>query len=70
MKEDINCLKCGKKMEYLGHINGITLTSNPPQWDEHYRCTDCKVFTKKRVRGAVYQSPMNQISGYEETKSE
>ena len=50
----IICEKCNNEMKFLGNVDGITYTSNPPQWDEVYVCDNCK--TKKIIRehGIIY----------------
>lgn len=44
----MECPECRGPMENKGNVNGMVLTSNPPQWDETWICPVCKI--KKVVR--------------------
>jgi hypothetical protein len=50
----MQCPECSGEMENKGNLNGIVLTSNPPQWDETWVCSACKLKKVVRVAGEPY----------------
>lgn len=47
------CPKCGQPMINKGNVNGVVLTSNPPQWDELWVCDKDRTKLTKRVAGQL-----------------
>jgi hypothetical protein len=64
----MGCPRCFRDMENLGNVSGWISLTTPPQWDELWVCTHCKVKATLRVRGtpAIHVD----VEGYEDVTEE
>ncbi len=68
-KLTMGCPRCFRDMENLGNVGGEIYAGNPPQWDETWVCTHCKVKATLRVRGWNFTYPPD-ISDFEDVTEE